>query len=118
MSRTEKKEKFVIPDRKVAAKFDMDDLHDVYVYHLTGSKVRTSINFKVGEEDGVPTTINVELTPKLTQALACELMGAVAQHIRKGSLDADQHLSIGTKEAVAELEKEHGKFRLGYNNNR
>lgn len=115
----EKKEKFVVPDRKVAAKFDMDDLHRVSVYHLTGSKVRTSINFKAGTaEDGTPVTIDVELTPKLTQVLACELMGAVAQHIRKGSLDDDQHLSIGTREAVAELEKQHGPFRLGYNNNR
>lgn len=104
-----------IPNRKVTAKFDVDELHKVYVYHLTRSKVKTSINFKIGEkEDGTPITICVELTPKLTQKLACELMGAVVQHIRYESLTDDDHLSIGTREGLAAMEKEHGKFRLGH----
>lgn len=106
---------YMIPDRKVAVNFKMEDLDHVSVYHLTRGKVRTVMHFNAGvNTDGNPVHIDIELPPKLTQVLACALMGAVAKHIRYGSLDDDQHLEIGTRKAVEALETEHGKFRLGY----
>lgn len=69
-----------------------DMFSQVYRRQVNSHCWKTDVDFVVGGK-----LVKMSLSPKLTQILACHLVGATRRYIEEGVLDEKDHLDLTTR---------------------